>query len=78
MIAVHREISSNYRHNLRAAFAKMFFADFQIFASARWRRIAPIGKGVHENLIDSSGFRDVRERDHVVVMAVDTAIRNQA
>ena len=77
-IAVHRKISPHYRHNSGAAFAKLFFAGFQVLASAGGRRIASVGEGMNENLLNVCRPGCVRERNHVIVMAVDAAIGNQA
>ena len=77
-IAIHREITTDNSDNFRAARTKLLLANFQIFAAAGWRRIAAVGERVHKNFRHARFLGGVGKRDHVVVMTVHAAVRNEA
>ena len=77
-IAIHGEIAADDRRDLRAAFRQAGGTGVEKIRAAGRRRIPSVGEGVDENVRDACGVRRVRERDEMPVVAMDTAIGDQA
>ena len=77
-IAIHREIASDDGGDPRAARGEFRFAGLQETGTAGRRSVAAIGERMHHDVAHARGLGSLRQGDQMLVMAVHTAVGDQA
>src|SRR5437588_3032537 len=77
-VAIHREVTTDDRYDLRAALLQLILANLQIVCATGRRSVATVGESVNEDFSNACFLGCVCQRNQVRVMAVHTASGNEA
>src|SRR5436190_19553404 len=77
-VAVHGKITTDDGDDFRIALLQLLLTHLEKAGPACWRAVTPVGKCMDKDLRNTGSLGCIGQRDHVQVMAVHTAIRNQA
>ena len=77
-VAIHRKVAADYRNDPRPAFRQMRLACRQVIGATRGRSVPPIGDRVNDDFIHARFPGRIGEGEEMPVMAMHSAIRDQA